>query len=196
MEKETKTTRFCLICNYVTRIIEPITSRCAKFRFKPLSENILTERLRDICEKESITLEDEVKLDVWSVPPNENWWSYAQRFNLVSATYKIDPVLLLLFVCGLWIVLLWWQALEMLLTSCEGDLRKAITYLQSVARLRGSETVTRADVFDVAGVSWLVEQNSFTEDLFYYALLHPDILLMFIQKGLMGSNIITNKSVD
>ena len=178
MEKETKTTRFCLICNYVTRIIEPITSRCAKFRFKPLAENILTERLRDICEKESITLEDEVKLDVWSVPPNE---------NLVSATYKIDPVLLLLlFVCGLWIVLLRWQALEMLLTSCEGDLRKAITYLQSVARLRGSETVTRADVFDVAGVSWLVEQVSFTEDFFYYALLHPDILLMFIQKGLMG----------
>ena len=60
MEKESKTTRFCLICNYVSRIIEPITSRCAKFRFKPLAADILRGRLKDICEKESVKYEDEV----------------------------------------------------------------------------------------------------------------------------------------
>jgi len=103
METESKTTRFCLICNYVTRIIEPITSRCAKFRFKPLSREILAQRLREICEKESVSCEDE--------------------------------------------------ALETLIETSEGDMRKAITTLQSTARLRGdSESITKADVIEISGV--------------------------------------------
>lgn len=60
MEKQTKTTRFCLICNYVSRIIEPLTSRCSKFRFKPLPKEVLLERLRLICSAENVNCEDDV----------------------------------------------------------------------------------------------------------------------------------------
>jgi DNA polymerase III delta prime subunit len=56
MEKYSKQTRFCLICNYITKIIEPLASRCAKFRFKPLDDHSVEMKLNEICEKEHVPL--------------------------------------------------------------------------------------------------------------------------------------------
>merc|ERR1719354_1394292 len=59
METSTKTTRFCLICNYVSRIIAPITSRCSQFRFKPLSIENQQKRLLFVCQEEDVKISDE-----------------------------------------------------------------------------------------------------------------------------------------
>ncbi|VUZ50591.1 unnamed protein product [Hymenolepis diminuta] len=61
METDMKTTRFCLTCNYVTRIIGPISSRCAKFRFKPLESDVARSRLRFIADAENVDVSNEVR---------------------------------------------------------------------------------------------------------------------------------------
>lgn len=43
------------------RIIQPLTSRCSKFRFKPLDNQIQEERLLAICEKENLKYSKEVR---------------------------------------------------------------------------------------------------------------------------------------
>ncbi|THG98581.1 hypothetical protein EW026_g3634 [Hermanssonia centrifuga] len=54
MENYARITRFCLVCNYVTRIIEPLASRCSKFRFKPLDSNSTSSRLSHIAAAENV----------------------------------------------------------------------------------------------------------------------------------------------
>ena len=52
MENYTKTCRFILSCNYSSKIIDPIQSRCAVFRFKPLSKEEIDEVITNIAKKE------------------------------------------------------------------------------------------------------------------------------------------------
>ncbi len=58
MERFTETCRFILICNYSGKIIEPIQSRCAPFRFSYLRREDHDEYLQSIIEKESVNLSD------------------------------------------------------------------------------------------------------------------------------------------
>ncbi|CAM9191771.1 unnamed protein product, partial [Ectocarpus sp. 12 AP-2014] len=58
METHAAVTRFCLVCNYASKIIAPLASRCAKFRFTPLSSESMKARLLHICEMESVIFQD------------------------------------------------------------------------------------------------------------------------------------------
>lgn len=58
MENFTSTARFILSCNYSSKIIEPIQSRCAIFRFKPLSKEAIKKYLTRIAEAEKLKLSD------------------------------------------------------------------------------------------------------------------------------------------
>ncbi len=59
MERYTRTCRFILIVNYSSKIIEPIQSRCALFRFPRLNKEDIIGMLKFISEKEGVKLEDD-----------------------------------------------------------------------------------------------------------------------------------------
>jgi replication factor C small subunit len=59
MEKYSNTCRFILICNYSSKIIEPIQSRCAVFRFAPLDEKEAKKYLQKIIKEEKLQLDDD-----------------------------------------------------------------------------------------------------------------------------------------
>jgi len=115
METYSKITRFCLICNYVTRIIDPLASRCSKFRFKSLDQGNAKRRLEEIAKLEGVGLED--------------------------------------------------GAVDALIKSSEGDLRKAITYLQSSARLVGATSSAAAGDDDEMEVDAKLVTVKIVEDI-------------------------------
>lgn len=54
MEKYAATCRFILSCNYSSRIIEPIQSRCALFRFRHLQAEDVKSYLRGVAKEEDV----------------------------------------------------------------------------------------------------------------------------------------------
>ncbi|CAK9442050.1 uncharacterized protein LODBEIA_P58300 [Lodderomyces beijingensis] len=93
METYASITRFALVCNYITRIIDPLASRCSKFRFKLLNEENSLNRLKYIAAEEQLHLDTASGTDA-----------------VLSEVLKIS----------------------------NGDLRKAITFLQSASKLSTS----------------------------------------------------------
>lgn len=59
MEMYTKTASFILSCNYPSKIIDPIQSRCAIFRFAPVKGEDIKKRLAYICDEEGFDYTDE-----------------------------------------------------------------------------------------------------------------------------------------
>ncbi|MFW9865043.1 MAG: replication factor C small subunit [Candidatus Thorarchaeota archaeon] len=59
IEKASMNIKFILLCNYINRIIDPIISRCAVFRFTNLPKEKIVERLIFIAKKEKIRIPDD-----------------------------------------------------------------------------------------------------------------------------------------
>ena len=59
VEMYTSNARFCLICNYIEKIIPALQSRCTIFRFAPLSQTSIIKRLNEIADSENLNLIDD-----------------------------------------------------------------------------------------------------------------------------------------
>ena len=86
MENYSKTCRFILDCNYSSKLIEPIQSRCVIFRFKPLARTDVEEYLKKIVEKEQLKIGDGATEQIFG----ECGGDLRRATNILQACASID----------------------------------------------------------------------------------------------------------
>ncbi|GJE98086.1 replication factor C subunit 3 [Phanerochaete sordida] len=59
IEQYTKNVRFCIICNYVNKIVPAVQSRCTRFRFSPLPIPEVERRINGVIEAEGVKITDD-----------------------------------------------------------------------------------------------------------------------------------------
>jgi replication factor C small subunit len=101
MENFTDTCRFILSCNFSSKIIEPIQSRCVVFKFRPLEKNDITGIIKEIAEKEKINIDE--------------------------------------------------KAIEKLYEISEGDCRRIINVLQSIASVK--KDITEESIYEIVSMT-------------------------------------------
>lgn len=166
METYSTVTRFCLICNYITRIIDPLASRCSKFRFKPLNSDSALQRLSYIAKQEDVQ---------YDTP----------------------------------------EVLQDILKISNGDLRKAITFLQSATKLTlidadgdSSMALTRDNIFEIAGLvpektinlivkkyATFAEILQLSQQLFADGWNSSQILTQLHEKLILDDSVLTDKKI-
>ena len=87
MENYSGTCRFILSCNYSSKIIDPIQSRCAIFRFKLLEKKDIEKVMKSICEKEKI----EVTPEAMEILYEGSEGDCRRSINLLQSTSSISP---------------------------------------------------------------------------------------------------------
>jgi replication factor C small subunit len=65
IEDSARTTRFVIICNYLSQIIEPIQSRCVVFRFTRLPKEDVIDHLKMICEQQKVRYEEKAFAQIY-----------------------------------------------------------------------------------------------------------------------------------
>ncbi|GBG31871.1 Replication factor C subunit 5 [Hondaea fermentalgiana] len=58
IEKYASNARFCIICNYASKIIPALQSRCTRFRFAPLKTQLVVGRVKEIIAKEELEVSE------------------------------------------------------------------------------------------------------------------------------------------
>ncbi|MBR9702098.1 replication factor C small subunit [Candidatus Pacearchaeota archaeon] len=87
MENYSATCRFILSCNYSSKIIDPIQSRCAMFRFKLLEKKDIEKVIGRIAESENLTIPPESIEIIYEGSEGD----CRRCINLLQSTASVSP---------------------------------------------------------------------------------------------------------
>jgi len=87
MENFSSTCRFILSCNYSSKILDPIQSRCALFRFKLLEKKDIEKIIRKIAELEKLEINEEAINSLYEGSEGD----CRRVINLLQSTSSISP---------------------------------------------------------------------------------------------------------
>lgn len=87
IEEYSHITIFCFICNYESKIIDAIKSRCAIYRFEPLPKKEMRKRLQMICEKESVTIDKKSSDFLLDISRGD----MRQVLNILQSAVSLNP---------------------------------------------------------------------------------------------------------
>lgn len=88
-------TRFIIICNYISKIIDPILSRCARFRFQRLTKESVIKRLEFIAQEENLVIDDQDVFETLFNISNGDMRKAITFLQSASVTGSISSLLLL-----------------------------------------------------------------------------------------------------
>ena len=89
MENYSTTCRFILSCNYSSKIIDPIQSRCAIFRFKLLERKDIEKYLKRIADEENLTISPEALETLYEGSEGD----CRRATNILQSTASISPII-------------------------------------------------------------------------------------------------------
>jgi replication factor C small subunit len=88
IEDSSRTTRFIIICNYLSQIIEPIQSRCVVFRFTRLTNEDIVGHLKTICQKEELKYDDKALTQIYEATSGD----LRHSINMLQAAARMGSV--------------------------------------------------------------------------------------------------------
>ena len=154
MEESSRFTRFILICNYSSGIIEPIQSRCAIFRFQRVDSEHVSSYLKKIAKAEGIKATDAVLNAIYEATGGD----VRQAINLLQAA-SADKEVTLERVNAVTGSTVKSRAAEIIKLALDGDFNAARIKLVELTRVYG---IPEADFLRFANEAVVSEGGSKT----------------------------------
>ena len=88
IEDSARTTRFIIICNYLSQIIEPIQSRCVVFRFTRLPKEDVIDYLEMICKQQKVKYEEKALAQIYAATGGD----LRHSINIIQAAAGMGSV--------------------------------------------------------------------------------------------------------